>query len=335
MMRSAKLSAGEWVEVRSKTEILMTLDEHGRLEGLPFMPEMLEFCGQRFRVAKRAHKTCDPPDAGGRRMEHAVHLEGVRCNGSAHGDCQARCLIFWKEAWLRKEGTALSAQSGNAGCTEAVVRAGTRRPDEAVDCDDPTYSCQSTQVGASTTAQAWWDPRQYAEDYLSGNVRFSEMAGVLATFLVHLVATAGIGLRTPAWWIYDSVSRLLGGSPFPWKIGRLPKGSKTPMSPLDVKPGELVRIKRYDEILATVDERNLNRGMLFDVEMVPYTGGTYHVLDRVTRIINERTGKMNRLTSDCIMLEDVVCRSCYSKYRRFCPRGIYSFWREVWLERTE
>src|SRR5207302_9742694 len=79
------------------------LDEKAQLENLPFMPEMFEFCGKQFRVFKRAHKTCDPPNGvGGRRMLNTVHLEGTRCNGDAHGGCQARCLMFWKEAWLTK-----------------------------------------------------------------------------------------------------------------------------------------------------------------------------------------------------------------------------------------
>ena len=47
------LRVGELVEVRSEQEILATLDEHGRLDGLPFMPEMLQFAGQRLRVDKR------------------------------------------------------------------------------------------------------------------------------------------------------------------------------------------------------------------------------------------------------------------------------------------
>ena len=47
------------MEVRSKEEILRTLDKSGRLEGLPFMPQMFQYCGQRFQVYKRAHKTCD------------------------------------------------------------------------------------------------------------------------------------------------------------------------------------------------------------------------------------------------------------------------------------
>ena len=42
--------AGEWVEVRAKEEILRTLDKSGRLEGLPFMPQMFKYCGQRVMV---------------------------------------------------------------------------------------------------------------------------------------------------------------------------------------------------------------------------------------------------------------------------------------------
>jgi hypothetical protein len=37
------LKVGEWVEIRSRADILATLDEHGRLENLPFMPEMFQY----------------------------------------------------------------------------------------------------------------------------------------------------------------------------------------------------------------------------------------------------------------------------------------------------
>ena len=53
------LRVGEVVEVRGKDEILATLDERGELKALPFMPEMLQFCGRRFRVDKLAVKLCD------------------------------------------------------------------------------------------------------------------------------------------------------------------------------------------------------------------------------------------------------------------------------------
>jgi hypothetical protein len=54
-----RLRVGDVVEVRSEGEILATLDENGELDAMPFMPEMLQFCGRRFRVDKVAVKTCD------------------------------------------------------------------------------------------------------------------------------------------------------------------------------------------------------------------------------------------------------------------------------------
>src|SRR5258705_3702676 len=100
---SMRLWPGEWVKVRSFAEISTTLDDRGRLDGLPFMPEMLKYCGQRFRVYKSAHKTCDTIQdwTTMRRMTHAVHLQDLRCDGAAHGGCQAGCLLFWKIAWLK------------------------------------------------------------------------------------------------------------------------------------------------------------------------------------------------------------------------------------------
>src|SRR5262245_26507269 len=92
--------AGDYVEVRSREEILATLDHNGDTEKMPFMPEMLRYCGQRLRVVSVAHKTCDTiGKTGGRKLERAVHLEGVRCDGRGHDGCQAGCLIFWKEQW--------------------------------------------------------------------------------------------------------------------------------------------------------------------------------------------------------------------------------------------
>src|SRR5262245_41375262 len=73
---------------------------------MPFMPEMLRFCGQRFRVRAVAHKTCETALGTwkGRRLRDTVHLADLRCDGSAHGGCQAECTLFWKEVWLKPVG---------------------------------------------------------------------------------------------------------------------------------------------------------------------------------------------------------------------------------------
>jgi len=350
MRTSVRLRAGEWVQVRSKEEILQTLDQHGQLEGLPFMPEMFELCGLRFRVFKRAHKTCDPPNGmDGRRMLRAVHLEEVRCNGGFHGGCQARCLVFWKESWLRRvEGGAQDVldvrqkppSTGNRcevhnGCTERDVLAGTYAQTGQANSDDPVFVCQSTQMSQATQPLRRWDLRQYVEDYTSGNVRLSQLLVTFLVFLCGQLASAGIGLGSAVRWAYETIQRMKEGISYPWRLGQIRPGSKTPSARLNVQRGDLVRVRSHEEILATIDENGRNRGMSFDPEMVPFCGGTYRVLDRVSKIINEKTGKMQYLKNDCIMLDRVVCGARYAKYRRFCPRSIYPYWREIWLERVD
>src|SRR5438309_3179430 len=109
------LRAGDWVEVRSAAEILVTLDERGCLDALPFMPEMLKHCGKKFQVFKSAHKACDTiQDHCSRRMDNAVHLMGLRCDGEAHGGFAARCPLLWNEAWAERVRSA-AVESGSAG----------------------------------------------------------------------------------------------------------------------------------------------------------------------------------------------------------------------------
>jgi hypothetical protein len=144
------------------------------------------------------------------------------------------------------------------------------------------------------------------------------------------------GLRTPLVLLYDGVARLLGGTPFPHRPGKIPKGVKTPALRLDLRPGELVRVKALREILETVDQNGRNRGMSFHTEMVQFTGQTFRVLRRMEHIVNEKTGKMIHLKNDAVILEDVVCRSrVINNCRRFCPRSVYLYFREIWLERVE
>jgi len=109
---------------------------------------------------------------------------------------------------------------------------------------------------------------------------------------------------------------------------------RTPTRSLNLKPGELVRVKPFEEILQTLNRGGQNRGLRFDKEMVPYCGGEYRVLKRINKILNEKTGKMEEMKTPCIILDNVVCRSLYSECRLFCPRSIYPYWREIWLERV-
>lgn len=342
------LSAGDWVEVRSKEEILATLDANGRLEGLPFMPQMLKWCGQRFQVYKRAHKTCDTVtgyNTGewlGRRLPNAVHLEH-RCDGEAYGGCQAACLIFWKEAWLTPVDPAKPASAGPdraaplpppGGCTVRAVWDATKSPDQQPG-KGPRYACQATELPTYTQPLKWWDARQYAEDIASGNVSLAKMfRGFLYFAYVGATMARRPRLGRPARWIYDRVQSLWGGVPFPRKRGDLLTDKDAPIADLGLQPGDLVRVRPHQDILATIDKQTNNRGMGFDAEMVPYCGKVFRVRTRVEKFIDERTGYIRRMKTPAVILDGVYCQSRYSENRLFCPRGIYAWWREVWLEKV-
>ena len=99
----SSLQPGDLVEVRSIKEIFATLNGGDKLKGLRFNPEMAEFCGKRFRVYKRLDKIIVETTGELRNIRTpTVLLEGVLCDGRAHGGCDRSCFCFWREAWLKK-----------------------------------------------------------------------------------------------------------------------------------------------------------------------------------------------------------------------------------------
>jgi hypothetical protein len=342
--KGGRLRVGDWVEVRAKDEILRTLDQNGEYEGMPFMPEMLAYCGRQFQVYKRAHKTCDTVfPIRGRRVPNAVHLE-TRCDGGGHGGCEALCLIFWKEAWLKplrarhanetpqRGGVSETGAEGSGGIRESELRTCARRC--GANGDEDVYSCQATRLPYATTRLSWWDMRQYFEDYASGNASLRCILRGSTYALYSSVVNAGVGLGRPLRWVYNRLRPLWRGSLYPGMVGRIPMGHKTPTESLNLQPGELVRVKSHEEILATIDVSGRNRGLRWDAELVPYCGGTYRVLRRVARIIDEKTGLVQEMKNPCIVLDSVICTGRYSKRRKYCPRSIYPYWREIWLTRV-
>jgi hypothetical protein len=320
------LRAGDWVEVRSAEEILATLDRTQALDGLPFMPEMLQYCGRKFRVYKSAHKTCDTVrDYVIRRMDDTVHLEELRCDGSGHAGCQAGCLLYWKEAWLKRTSPAV-AVSADASLPlnriderywSTLLQAARVPPAE----DDRTerFRCQATDLLLAThpvRRRERWDPRPYLKDLTSGNVPLFDF--------IRYGMFAALNSFVGQWWNIR----------LPHLRGMLAK--QTPTASLNLQPGEFVQVRSRDEILKTLDTNKKNRGLFFDVEMAPHCGrGPYRVRSRVERIVDEKTGRLIELPNPCLILEGVTCSGMLSSGRMFCPRHLYPFWREIWLRRVE
>lgn len=327
------LRAGDWAVVRSQEEILATLDVRGRLDNLSFQPEMLAFCGRRVRVAKVAHKTCDTiQKTGGRRMRNAVHLEGLRCDGSGHGGCQADCVFFWKEAWLKRADDASPADRSHAEISAADI-ARLARIDGPAEDPEPRYVCQTTSLVETTTLLYWWDVRQYVRDVTSGNHSAWHMLKLLIAAAYRQLVGLGVGYRALVG-IYNGFQRLVGGKPFPVIDGAIGPKESTPTDALNLQPGEWVEVKSREEIAATINKMGFNRGMRYDLEMLKYSGGRYRVQMRVERLINETTGKMMQMKNPCIQLENVYCRAECTPMRLGCPRASNTYWREIWLRRV-
>lgn len=324
------LRVGDVVEVRGPSEILSTLGKDNALDALPFMPEMLQYCGKRFRVYRRAHKSCDVIQGDGIcRVDNAVFLEELRCDGESHGGCQAACLIFWKEAWLKKvpRSEAKDFRSSKASShidvplasvadsemrqAYARLMKSTQVQPGAASPNDIRYSCQGTEIRKASKPLPWWDVRQYWQDWWSGNVPISAL------------------IRAAAIFVFNELQQYRQGGKYPFIEGKL---TQTPRVVLNLQPGELVRLKSKDEILKTLDRRNRNRGLSFDRELVKFCGGTYRVARRVEREVNNKTGELMKFQTDCIVLDGVVCEG---DYNRFCQRRIYHYVRETWLERVE
>ncbi len=316
------LRVGDLVEVRSAEEIMATLDERGELENLPFMPEMLKFCGQRLTVNKVAHKLCDTIGGTGlHRMNNAVHLTDSRCDGASHGGCQTACLLYWKEAWLNrvKPDQPVAATPGRINLP--LLEINTRK--EPGPDGDPRYSCQATElIRAAPTCLPTRNLGQYVTDVKTGNVR--ALASLRAFFVVMFNRLQNLSkkLLPPRLWFRDGL---------PWGFVKGRVVGATPTEHLDLQPGEMVRIKTKEQIEATLNKDRLNRGMGFEEEMARDCGRTARVRARVTKCLDEKTGQMLTMKNPCIVLEDVVCTGAN---HASCPRQFTPFWREIWLERV-
>jgi hypothetical protein len=301
MKDARSFRTGQTVWVLGLKDILKTLDDDGKLDGLPFMPEMLSFCGLSFRVACLPNRTC-VEGAGICDFDDVVFLDGLRCDGSAHDGCQRRCLLFWRKAWLSDKQPS-GATYDPADAAEAVLKTKTGE----------RYFCQSTELAGASTGKQEENPgfgtrlAQDLHDLQRGNISFLE-------FSRHMSQKAS-----------NRLMRLAGAGPDHAPVGNR---RKTETLSLGLQPGDWVEVKSRKQIEATLDFSGKNKGLLFTPPMLPYCGKRYRVADRLQKMILEETGKMIQL-KDTVVLEGVTCEAWG------CQRSNLQFWREIWLKRIE
>jgi hypothetical protein len=331
---AADFRRGDAVTVRSLDEILATLDADAKLEGLPFMPEMVPLCGRTFRVHRRAEKTC-VEGIGIRGMKNTVLLDGLRCDGSAHDGCQRGCLFFWNEAWLKpaEEGQQVvdrgqwtvnrepscrrplngpdpSLAAGLSPLTPAVHPSSfILHPSQLPTTKSDRFFCQSTELANATADYSVGKWQGFIRDFRLGELTLRRFAYVLWRAL------------------HNRLWRRLRGHDFYQIVG---PQTKTVATELNLQPGELVEIKSFAEIKATLDANGRNRGLSFEPEMALQCGRRYRVATPVRTIILEATGKMAKL-SNTVILEGLVCQGICATN---CPRANFLYWREIWLKRV-
>lgn len=211
--------------------------------------------------------------------QNAVHLNGIRRNDTADGECQTGCLLFWKEVWLR---LVCHPDSGTDSGTKTVGR------DLAADLcgiGDERYRCPETDRLEATTSIRWQGVWYYAKGIVLRNVRMRD-------FVRHATARVAIA-------VLQSVIRLN------WRDRRYLQhpmlgggmAEKTPSEVVSLKPGERMDARSKNEIMRTLNAGQKNCRLWYDEEMLPYYNKGHWVLASVERVIDEVLVRVSPLIS--------------------------------------
>lgn len=314
-LKAKAFRAGERVRVRPFAEVAATLDAEGALDGLPFLPEMAKYCGRAFTVRRRVDKLIqEGVGSSMRRIRDVVLLEGTICDGAAHGDCRRACFPLWKTAWLEREGSP-GAEHPTLGSAAAGPNAGIAPVSPPPSPLAPASNgCQVTALLTATTPLPLWHPSRHLLELKAGTYSVREYAAYLFGGLYRKTLKR----------IVDAVAR---PSVRPNAAGPASPAS-SPAS--DLKPGDLVEVRSAEEIRATLDTEGRCRGLYFMPGMWALCGRRLRVVQRVDRMMSERTGDMRALAGTYI-LEGATCDG---KAHGGCQRGCFVFWKDVWLKKA-
>lgn len=307
--KDAKLRPGDLVEVKTPAEIVQTLDAEGTVDHLPFMREMVEYCGQRFRVSRRVVKVCASGMKGGSvlrgfRSDDVVLLDGLRCSGADHDGCQKSCTIFWREAWLRKVD-----ESASPAAVAPADREKLRERLRTMTAPN-LYFCQASELLRATKSLTKWERyTKWVSEIRSGNCSVWEMAQRMGIFL--------------GWKVYRKAFGPYGHS----------TSKSTPAETLNLQAGEIVRVKPVGSIFKTLDDTASNRGLWFSPNMRLLCGQQQRVERRIDKLIVDGSGEMRQLRNT-VFLEGSHCGCAHIAFGG-CSRAEYVYWREIWLRRSD
>lgn len=309
LKETVKLRPGDLVEVKTPEEILSTLDAAGTIGQLPFMPEMIEYCGKRFRVSRTVVKVCASGMKTGSTLrvlekDDVVVLDGLRCSGEHHDGCQKACTIFWRQAWLRKaEDEPVNSGTNSADPSSLRARLKTK-------VGSSTYFCQASELLRATRELTTFERyTKWIAELRAGNCSVLEMARRFAIFL------------------YWKLRRMLFG------IYAQGPNRATPTETLNLQAGEWVYVKPMSRIRETLDDKASNRGLWFSPNMRLLCDRTLRVERRIDKLIVDGSGEMRHL-HNTVFLQGSFC-SCAHIAFGGCSRAECVYWREIWLCRAK
>jgi hypothetical protein len=97
------LRPGDRVTVKSRDEIVRTLDSGNRNRGLWFDREMLSFCGGSFKVFRVVDTLIEEKTGRLVKLRNScVILDGVTATGECYRFNPQNDYILWREVWLRR-----------------------------------------------------------------------------------------------------------------------------------------------------------------------------------------------------------------------------------------
>jgi hypothetical protein len=332
------LLVGDTVRVRAAGDPAMRVDADGCTDGLPWMDEQRRFAGQRARVYRVVDKVYDfGRSRQMRRLPDAVLLVGLRCDGRAHGGCEAGCYLLWKGAWLQRV-TGVADAAGGIGTQESAQIAAATASHATSQCAsqdaareaapaaapqargtpagasptpaDPVYRCQLTQLtGASWPVQRL-DHALPLRSWVVGNIG---------------AAAAAVALATRA---FNTVQQLRGGACFPAMPPRAAAAGTAAREAAPPEVGAWVTIRPLAQIAATLDANSKMRGLWFDRDMAKFGGQSFRVRGHVSRIIDVKSGRMIAMKRPCIVLDGV---DYTGEFQHGGEQHEFLYWRSEWL----
>jgi hypothetical protein len=96
------------VRVKSFEEIMGTLNDENKFQGLAFTPAtMSKYCGGTYTVLRRVGKIFDEKKWKLSKIMNVIYLDSVYCDGAGGAEkewdgCDRLCFIMWKEGWLER-----------------------------------------------------------------------------------------------------------------------------------------------------------------------------------------------------------------------------------------